>query len=243
MPSKLGGPRETLGRVAYLKTSLLDFPGRLASVVFLPGCDFRCPYCHNAPLVDPSREGATDGLVSLDDFFAYLVKRRSMLSGVVISGGEPLLHEETPAIASSIRAMALAVKLDTNGSYPERIAAVGADYVALDLKTSSSAYGRVAPGFESAGERALESLAFLRSSGTAFEIRVTCAPGIVGPSELEELSLAFEPGDEVLLQEFRPGLCLDPTFDGVEPYARADMEGLLAIARRRAPRARVRGWR
>jgi pyruvate formate lyase activating enzyme len=232
-----------LGRVAYLKTSLLDFPGRLASVLFLSGCDFRCPYCHNAALVDERRADAEDGFVPLEEFFAYLDKRKSLISGVVISGGEPLLHEETPAIAAAIRERGLAVKLDTNGSYPERIAEVGADYVALDLKTSSAAYGRVAPGFASAGEKALESLLYLRSSATPFEIRVTCAPGIVGPFELEALSLTFESRDEVLLQEFRPGRCLDPAFDMVEPYTRAEMESLLEIAKKRVPKARVRGWR
>jgi pyruvate formate lyase activating enzyme len=232
-----------LGRVAYLKTSLIDFPGRLASVLFLSGCDFRCPYCHNAALVDERRAGAEDDLAPLKEFYGYLDKRKSLLSGVVISGGEPLLHEETPAIADAIREKGLAVKLDTNGSYPERIAAVGADYVALDLKTSRAAYGRVAPGISETGAKVLETLAYLRSSGTPFEIRVTCAPGIVGPSELEVLSLSFESGDEVLLQEFRPGGCLDPTFDRVEPYTRAEMEGLLAIVKRRVPKARVRGWR
>jgi pyruvate formate lyase activating enzyme len=232
-----------LGRIAYLKTSLIDFPGRLASVLFLTGCDFRCPYCHNAALVDERRAGAEDGLAPLDEFYGYLDRRKSLLSGVVISGGEPLLHEDTPAIADAIRERGLAVKLDTNGSYPDRIESVRADYVALDLKTSSAAYARVAPTFPEAGARALESLSFLRSSGTPFEIRVTCAPGIVGEAELAELSLSFEPGDELLLQEFRPGLCLEPAFDEVEPYTRAQMEGLLAIARERAPKARVRGWR
>jgi pyruvate formate lyase activating enzyme len=243
-----------LGRVAFIKTSLIDFPGRLASVLFLPGCDFRCPYCHNAALVDerrasaePSLAGEAEDLVELGAFLEHLDKRRSLISGVVISGGEPLLHEETPAIAAAIRERGLAVKLDTNGSYPARIDAVAADYVALDLKTSSAAYDRVAPAFASAGARALESLSRLRAaarsrSSFGFEIRVTCAPGIVGPIELEALSLSFEPDDEVLLQEFRPGGCLDPSFDEVEPYTREEMEGLLAIARRRAPRARVRGW-
>jgi pyruvate formate lyase activating enzyme len=146
-------------------------------------------------------------------------------------------------LAAAIRDKGLAVKLDTNGSYPGRIAEVAADYVALDLKTSSAFYGRVAPAFAGAGERVLESLEYLRSSGVAFEIRVTCAPGIIGRTELEALSLFFESGDEVLLQEFRPGGCLDPAFDKVEPYTRAEMEGLLAIARKRAPKARVRGWR
>jgi pyruvate formate lyase activating enzyme len=242
------------GRVAYIKTSLIDFPGRLASVLFLPGCVFRCPYCHNAALVDERRSlvddrrayedpGATgdDDLVDMGEFLEFLDRRKSLISGVVISGGEPLLHEETPRIARSIRDRGLAVKLDTNGYFPARIAPVAADYVALDLKTSSSAYDRVAPGLPDAGKLALESLAYLRSSGTPFEVRITCAPGIVGSTELESMVLSLEGGDEVLLQEFRPGGCLDPAWDSALPYSREEMQGFLAIVRRRAPRARVRG--
>jgi pyruvate formate lyase activating enzyme len=236
-----------LSRVAYVKTSLIDFPGRIASVLFLPGCTFRCPYCHNAALVDLGGGGAgasaenSSGLAPLGEFLEFLDKRKSLISGVVISGGEPLLHAQTPRIARSIHERGLAVKLDTNGSFPERIFEVAADYVALDFKTAPSAYGRVAPAMPAAGEKFLESLAYLRSSGSPFEIRITCAPGIVGAAELETMALALEEGDEVLLQDFRPGGCLDPAWDEIEPYSRETMEGFLAIVRRRAPRARIRG--
>ena len=229
-------------RVAYIKTSLIDFPGRLASVLFLPGCNFRCPYCHNAELVVQSRELAGgEGLVAMGEFLEFLDKRKSLISGVVISGGEPLLYEETQRIAHSIRERGLAVKLDTNGSFPDRIAPVAPDYVALDFKTSVACYGRVAPGLPGAGEKVLESLAYLRGSATPFEIRITCAPGIVGPSELEEMAQSLEAGDDVFLQAFRPGGCLDPAWDSAEPYPRAEMEIFLEILRRRAPKARLRG--
>jgi pyruvate formate lyase activating enzyme len=230
--------RELAGRVAYIKTSLIDFPGRLACVLFLPGCNFRCPYCHNAALVQDAGAG---GLATLAEFFEFLDRRRSHISGVVLSGGEPLLGEEVPRIARAVRARGLALKLDTNGSLPARIADTGADYVALDFKTAPSAYGRVAPSLQGAGEAVLESLARLRFSGSPFEVRVTCAPGIVGRAEIEEMSLALESGDEVVLQDFRPGGCLDPAFDAVAPYPREEMEGLLSILRARSPRARIRG--
>jgi pyruvate formate lyase activating enzyme len=233
--------------VAFVKTSLIDFPGRVASVLFLPGCNFRCPYCHNAELVQPdgggegASAGSPSGFATLGEFFDFLDKRKTLISGVVISGGEPLLHEETPRIARSIRERGLAVKLDTNGSFPARIAEVAADYVALDFKTAPSKYGLVAPAMPGAGEKFLESLAYLRSSGTPFELRITCAPGIVGPPEIEAMALHLEEGDEVLLQDFRPEGCLDPAWDSVEPYPRETMEGFLAIVRRRAPDARIRG--
>jgi pyruvate formate lyase activating enzyme len=238
-----------LSRVAYIKTSLIDFPGRIAAVLFLPGCDFRCPYCHNSALVDPSRASGVEGsaargdgdLVAMGEFLAFLDKRKSRISGVVISGGEPLLHEETPRVAAAIRERGLAVKLDTNGSFPERIVPVAPDYVALDLKTSPSRYGLVAPGMPDAGEKVLRSLAYLRSSGTPFELRVTCAPGVVGAREIEELSLCLEAGDDVFLQQFRPGGCLDPAWDSAEPFPRPELESFLAVLKRCAPKARLRG--
>jgi len=180
-------------------------------------------------------------LVPMGEFLLFLDGRKSLISGVVISGGEPLLHEETPRIARSIRERGLAVKLDTNGSFPDRIASVLPDFVALDFKTSAAAYGRVAPGFPGAGEKVLETLAYLRSSGIPFEIRITCAPGVVGAAELEALAPSLEEGDSVFLQPFRPGGCLDPAFDAVLPYSRGEMDYLLGILRVRAPLARIRG--
>jgi pyruvate formate lyase activating enzyme len=237
-------------RAAFVKTSLVDFPGRVASVLFLPGCDFRCPYCHNAAIVDGAALAAPGGeapedLRPIEEFYEHLDRRAAVLSGAVISGGEPLLRADAPSIAAEIRRRGLAVKLDTNGSFPDRVEAVGADYVALDLKAAPSAYARVAPGLADAADRVLETLRLLRSLSAAgrleFEIRVTCAPGVVGPEDVEELASVLEREDLVYLQAFRPGGCLDPAWDEVEPHPRPVMEGLLAAVRERAPRARMRG--
>jgi len=247
-----------LTRVAYRKTSLVDFPGCVAAVLFLPGCDFRCPYCHNAALVDDSRTDAGDaaggdGLVALGEFMAFIDRRKRLLSGVVVSGGEPLLREETPRLAAAFRERGLAVKLDTNGSFPDRLAALAGaaagrpavDYVALDLKTAPAAYARVAPGLPDAAERVVESLRLLRAAAAEgrldFEIRVTCAPGVLGPAEMEAIGDLLEPADKVFLQQFRPGGCLDPAWDELAPYDAATMDDLLATVRRRAPSARIRG--
>jgi len=238
-----------LARAAYRKTSLIDFPGRVAAVIFLPLCDFRCPYCHNAGLVDPER--AEGELAPLGEFLAFLDKRKRVLGGVVISGGEPLLHEETPRLAAAIRDRGLAVKLDTNGSFPERLerllgskGARPVDFVSLDLKTAPASYARVAPGIPDAAGRVLESIRILRalqrSGGPDFEIRITCAPGIVGLDDARAMAALLDPDDDVLLQEFRPGGCLDPAWDSVEPYPREVMERLLAEVRAAAPRARIR---
>jgi anaerobic ribonucleoside-triphosphate reductase activating protein len=231
-------------RVAFVKTSLIDFPGRVSSVLFLPGCDFACPYCHNAPLV----RGSEADLVPIEEFYAHLERRAHLISGVVLTGGEPLANADSARIAEAIRGRGLALKLDTNGSFPDRLAAIldpsstaRPDYVALDIKTAPSAYRRVSPRLPNAGESVLQSLRSLRSSGIPFEIRITCAPGIVGEDEMRELSLALEADDAVFLQAFRPGSCLDPAWDEVEPYSRSEMEALLDIVREKARGAAIRG--
>ncbi len=230
-------------KVAVRRTSLIDFPGKVAAVVFLPGCNFRCPYCQNAALVDPSfADGALgeEEFLSLGEVEAFLERRRRLISGLVISGGEPLLHEESFGLAQAARRRGLAVKLDTNGYFPERMESLDADYVALDFKTSPSAYDRVAPGLRDAGDRVLESLAVLRASGREFEVRITCAPGVVGLAELEEMLIWLEDGDRVILQNFRPGGCLDAACDGLSPYTDAEMRGMLELLRGRVGSARLR---
>lgn len=252
-----------LAKVGLRKTSLVDFPGRVAAVLFTPGCNFRCPYCHNAPLVLGRDEGSAlgdgvfrggadraagepepvldDGLMDLADAIGVVEGRAGKISGVVLSGGEPLLHPELPELAARFRGKGLAVKLDTNGSFPDRIISVGADYVALDLKTIPELYPRLAPGLEDPAGKILDSLEVLRRSGAEFEIRITCAPGFAGPEEADGLASLLESGDRVVLQAFRPGGCLEPAWDGIAAWPESTMAAMLARIRRRAPLARIRG--
>ena len=118
------------------KMTLLDFPGRVACTVFLGGCDFRCPFCHNYELADGSAKPAMDEA----ELMGFLLKRKGLLDGVAITGGEPCLHPGLPELMGKLKAMGYAVKLDTNDIHPERLAAILeqglADYVAMDIKNS-----------------------------------------------------------------------------------------------------------
>ena len=231
-----------LARVGLRKTSLVDFPGRVAAVLFTPGCNFVCPYCHNAPLVlGGSADAPDDGLLDLAEAVAIIEGRAGRIGGVVLSGGEPLLQAELPGLAARFRQAGLAVKLDTNGSFPDRITSIGAAYVALDLKTVPELYPRLAPGLEGVADKILESLEVLRRSGCDFEVRITCAPGFAGPDEADGLAALLEPGDRVVLQAFRPGGCLDPEWDTRTAWPEPAMAGMLARIRQRAPLARIRG--
>jgi len=228
--------------VGLQKTSLVDYPGRVASVFFLPGCNFACPYCHNPELVR-LQQRQVNGLVPLSVAMAHLERRRDLLGGVVLSGGEPCLHPELPELAVDIRRLGLLVKLDTNGSFPERIHPVQADYVAMDLKTDPERYGKLWPGAPAdAAGRIRDSMELVRSSGAAYEFRITCVPGIFGPAEAEAVAELLRSEDRVILQNYRPGRVLDPDWAaGVRPYVDSEMDSLLEIIQERAPLARIRG--
>lgn len=234
-------------RFGIRKTSLIDFPGRVSIVLFSEGCDFRCPYCHNPELAAPRRDGdgdmIGDGLVSEEEALRFLEARRGLASGVVLSGGEPLVHAGLPAFAAGVRDLGYAVKLDTNGSFPERIAAVGADFIAMDLKTDPRRYRELWPGAPDDAPGIIErAVRAVRAAGAEYEFRLTCAPGFLGEEEARAVASLLLPEDEVALQRYRPDVVLDPAWAaGVSPYDEATLQRILSIVRTAAPRARLRG--
>jgi pyruvate formate lyase activating enzyme len=126
----------------YIKSSLIDFPGTISCVVFTQGCNFHCPYCHNPDLV-PMNRGKNE-LISSDSVFSFLERRKGLLDGVVVSGGEPTLQKGLVDFLRRVKAMGFRVKLDTNGSRPQVLRVLFAenlvDYVAMDIKTSPDRY-------------------------------------------------------------------------------------------------------
>ena len=126
------------------KMTLLDFPGHVACTVFLGGCDFRCPFCHNFELADGSAQPVMDD----EELLAFLEKRKGLLDGVAITGGEPCLHRELPELLKKIRSMGFMTKLDTNGNHPDMLRQILdeglADYVAMDIKNSPARYAETA---------------------------------------------------------------------------------------------------
>lgn len=160
----------------FQKMTMLDFPGRVACTVFTAGCNFRCPFCHNASLVtkiDP-RERYRE-----EEIFEYLKKRRGILDGVCVTGGEPLLYDDTADFLRKLKALGFAVKLDTNGSFPDRLKKIAGDglvdYVAMDIKNSREKYALTAglTGLDLAAVE--ESVSFLLSGAVDYEFRTTVA--------------------------------------------------------------------
>lgn len=160
------------------KTTLLDFPGHVACTTFTGGCNFRCPFCHNSELLDVGGMGD----YTEEEIFTFLKKRRGILEGVCITGGEPTLQPDLKAFISKIRALGLAVKLDTNGYRPELLKDLCRngllDYVAMDIKAARERYGEAA-GAPSLNMTSIDkSIEFLLSGSVPYEFRTTVVRGI-----------------------------------------------------------------
>lgn len=223
------------------KMTLLDFPGRVACTVFTGGCNLRCPFCHNASLVLPERAG---GETDEAQVLRFLEKRRGMLEGVAVTGGEPLLHADLPDFLRKLRAMGYAVKLDTNGTFPDRLRAVVeeglADYVAMDVKNAPLLYGRTA-GLRDFDLTDVErSRDFLLTGRVAYEFRTTVVRGLHTAESLCAAARWIEGAAAYFLQQYRDsGDVLRP--DDLGSFTDDEMRALLARVREVLPAARLRG--
>lgn len=219
---------------------MLDWPGRICTVLFLRGCNFRCPYCHNASLVG---EGGNPPGISWEEVAAYLDEKRGWIDGVCITGGEPTLHAQLSGLTDEIHSLGFQVKLDTNGSRPEilrRLVGEGrVDYVAMDIKTSLGKYP-LATRSPISVEAILRSIDIVRGGGVEHEFRCTVVPGLVDFADLRQIAQRLMGARTLVLQQFRPASTLDPAYESVKPYSD---EQLLAWAEKLSPLlpTRVRG--
>ena len=228
----------------FQKMTLLDYPGHLAAIVFTPGCNFRCPYCHNSGLLSPDTE-----LIPAGQVLSELRRRAHMLEGVCISGGEPTLQRDLPDFIRALRDMGYKVKLDTNGTRPAILRALLSegllDYVAMDIKASPERLAKVA-GLE--GEPPLssirESMQLLRGSALPYECRTTLIPDIHDSGELDRLGRFLREkgpaGEAYFLQGFRLSEQVPrQDFREASPaYMRAALSQMLDYM----PGARLRGF-
>jgi pyruvate formate lyase activating enzyme len=207
------------------KTSLIDFPGTVSCILFTRGCNLRCPYCHNPELVGmrPFR-----GMVSGGEVRGYLEKRRKLLQGVCITGGEPLLHPEIGEWTGYARSLGLKVKLDTNGLFPEKIKDLDLDYIAMDIKTLPEKYDRVGAVGGEYAERIRESIDWIIRSGIPHEFRTTVAPGIVDREDIMRIGSLLRGARQYVLTQVRKDKLLDPEYAKTEPYPISDLFGMRA---------------
>jgi len=218
-------------------TTLVDFPSRVASILFLAGCNLRCPFCHNPGLVLPERfePGSAE---DFDVILKKLEQRRGFISGVVFTGGEPLLQPDLDEAIGAVRDLGLAVKLDTNGTWPDALARVlpRVDYVALDLKTAPDRYPEATggqSGFEPVGRTLglLRDHGAVRRDGFTWEVRTTLVPGLVGAEELGALAPLAAGAPLYALQPFVPHGTLDPAYSRLSALPLVEVRALVDLLR------------
>jgi pyruvate formate lyase activating enzyme len=188
----------------------IDFPGRLAAVVFCQGCPWRCRYCQNTHLIPRS-----EGQIPWGAVVSLLGRRRGLLDGVVFSGGEPTLQDALPEALTAVRELGFETGLHTAGPYPARLARAlpQVDWVGIDIKALPERYGSVTGASGPSGARAWESLQIVIESGVSFEVRTTVHPDLLSASDLLALgeALAAKGVTDYALQPCVTGRCLDPT--------------------------------
>lgn len=222
------------------KLTLLDYPGKVACTVFTSGCNFRCPFCHNASLVIDTYKNTA---IPEDDMWSFLKKRKGVLDGVCVTGGEPLIQHGIEGFLSKIKELGYAVKLDTNGSFPDklrRITEAGlVDYVAMDLKNSPQNYGRTIgiEGYDLANVR--KSVGFLLEDRVPYEFRTTVVQEFHQRSDFEAIGGWIAGAKRYFLQQFQDsGDLIRP---GLHAYNENIMRQALEIVQRTIPAAELRG--
>ena len=191
--------------------TLSDYPGITAAIAFTQGCNFRCPFCHNGALIPPM--AAESCLLPESEILNHLRKRRGKLEGLVVTGGEPTIQPALPGFLRRVKSLGYKIKLDTNGSRPEVLAALLEqgllDYIAMDLKAPLEKYALL--GGVSVSMRALEeSIALLAWSGVTHEFRTTVVPNLLTPQDLKQIESLVPAGSFWRRQAFRPEHALDP---------------------------------
>ncbi len=187
----------------FQKLTILDYPGKVACIVFTPGCNFRCPFCHNASLVTHIDK---DTYLDIAEVLSYLKKRQGLLDGVVITGGEPLLQDGIEEFIGEIKSLGYSVKLDTNGSFPEKLISIVekglVDYVAMDIKNSKEKYAETI-GVDDFDITPIEkSVDFLLQNKVDFEFRTTIVDGFHTLDDIQDIVVWIKGAHKYFLQNF-----------------------------------------
>lgn len=223
------------------KFSPKDFPGYISSTVFLGGCNFRCPFCHNSDLVLRPEILPT---FPLDYFLSFLDSRKGWLEGICISGGEPLLEDDLETLLILIKDRNLLVKIDINGSFPSRLEDLIQkrliDSIAMDVKAPLKRYQEVTRATVNE-EDIVRSVDIIKNSGLGYVFRTTLVPGLVGPEDIKKICQMLDGAKIFQLQQFVPLNTLDSHYLQKKPYRREEVQGLARIAEPYFSEVRIEG--
>lgn len=217
----------------FLETSFLDWPGRVSAVLFLGGCNFRCPYCHNPGLVENPAQLAN---LAWPKVRARLAAWRGWLDGVVVTGGEPALSPRLPELLAELKGLGFKIKLDTNGARPEVVAnLIGRgliDHLALDVKAplNGEAYRRAA-GRPEGAEAVRSLLGWLAKNSTPYTLRTTVTPGLHDRETIRAMARELRGHAPWVLQKFRPGDLLSPLYSALPAMSDQEFQALAALAK------------
>ncbi|MBR5232292.1 MAG: anaerobic ribonucleoside-triphosphate reductase activating protein [Clostridia bacterium] len=223
------------------KLTLLDYPQHTACTLFTQGCNLRCPFCHNSSLLDACR--APENPILAEDVLAFLYKRRGTLDGVCITGGEPLMHDELRDFILHVRAMGFLVKLDTNGTYPDKLRHLIdeglLDMVAMDIKNAPDRYAMTVgiPHFDLSPVR--ESAALLKENKISFEFRTTVADELHRDEDMEETGKWLQGAEKYFLQPYVESDAV--LHKGLTPPSQEKLQRFIGILRPYLPLASIRG--
>ena len=219
------------------KTTLLDYPGKVACTVFLAGCNFRCPFCQNWEIVNGKGED-----VDPKELLSFLKKRKGVLDGVCVTGGEPIVHDDISALLSEIKELGYSVKLDTNGSYPDKLRNLVenrlVDTVAMDVKNCKERYALTA-GTAVNVEEIDESVQFLLSDAVDYEMRTTVADELHREEDMLKLSQWIAGAKRYYIQNFKDSDAVP--YGNLSPCSDEKLRRFTEIMRPLVPSVKIRG--
>lgn len=207
------------------KNTLIDYPGKIAATIFLFGCGFRCPYCHNPGLILPEKAKELKNY-SEKEILDFLGERRDFLEGVCISGGEPTINKDLPEFLKKVKQLGYKIKIDTNGENPEMLKQLIetkiVDYIAMDIKAPLHKYEKII-NVKFNTNKIKESINIVKNF-PEHEFRTTTVPGLVSKEDIIEIGKLLKGAKFFSLQQFKTGNCLDNSYNSKKPYSEQELQ-------------------
>lgn len=223
------------------KTSLLDYPEKIAAILFTQGCNFRCGYCHNPELLNINAQLHQE--VTLDAFFEFLNNRKGKLDGVVITGGEPCIQKDLIQVISKIKKMGFLVKLDTNGTFPDVISELLIknliDYIAMDIKAPLEKYHKITGSIVNI-ENIKKSIAIILNSNIDYEFRTTVIASQLSFDDFENISILIQGAKKYYLQKFVPSKIYNQALASEKTYSTEDFQKIINLLQKNIKKVELR---
>lgn len=206
----------------FQKTSLLDYPDLISAIVWTVGCNFHCPFCYNKNLV----EGRVE-IIPEDEIFSFLEKRKGMIEGLVISGGEPLMQDDITFFCEKVKKLGYMIKIDTNGMYPDKLKELIdkklIDYISMDVKAPKNKYSTLS-GVKTDVKKIEKSIEIIRSSGVDYEFKTTFVPNLLTKEGILEIGIWLKGSKKFYLQQFKSDApVISSDFENVSPYSKEEL--------------------